>query len=767
MPKGSPCQGRAMPQGRSMRCVKIRKKWCLKYSGVMNELLSDHFPVFVLRKKSREFVRRIKKKVRIFKNYNEDIFKTLFEEIDWNSYFELDDPNMIWYIIQNKIEGILEVMCPYKNIFVREDKTPWFTDEIYACIRKRMYYVKLFRKTRNNDIFIISKYFRNKCNTLIRGAKSNYIKENLITNRANSKKFWRVLNGILKNQVATYIDFEFVDPVSRQSVPTLETSDFLNTYFANVGKRKHLSHDYYYDRHIDHEPFELGDLNIVEIQKLILQIDVSKDSCIEGMPANVLKSAMMVKPSAILHLFSKSLLRGIFPRKWAIGYINILPKGGDKKNPSNWRPITQTCIPAKLLEKLVANRLLEYFDANNIWSKKQFGFRKGYSAQKAIFELLCDIHLSLNSNDIMGLLFLDISKAFDSIDHNMLLRKLKHISLAGNSLNWFQSYLDRKQVVRLNGKMSKPVKFRYGIPQGSCLGPTLFIFYINELFTNINDVQIMMFADDCVLYKNGKNWDDVHQSLQNSLNVYIKWGLDHNLLLNASKTKAMYICTQAINDRMDDPTHFNAGNSEISFVENFSYLGCIIDRELTMVPQYKAIYRRVEQKMFMLCKLRYLLDKQSAVLVYKQAILPYIDYVSFVLVSCTISMRKELQTLQNNILRLCLRYRLADRVSIEQLHREANLQSVEQRSEFHLLKLLFDYSKKPEHVKPAPRLTRAANKIVLKIPNRCSEKYLNSPLYKGNKIWNALDMNVQRLQIIDSFVKYVRQPYLVYRNCFQ
>ena len=315
--------------------------------------------------------------------------------------------------------------------------------------------------------------------------------------------------------------------------------------------------------------------------------------------------------------------------------------------------------------------------------------------------------------------------------------------------------------------MSKPVKFRYGIPQGSCLGPTLFIFYINKLFTNINDVKIMMFADDCVLYKNGKNWDDVHQPLQNSLNVYIKWGLDHNLLFNASKTKAMYICTQALNDRMDDPTHFNAVNSEISFVENFSYLGCIIYRELTMVPQYKAIYRRVEQKMFMLCKLRYLLDKQSAVLVYKQAILPYIDYVSFVLVSCTIGMRKELQTLQNDILRLCLRYRLADRVSVEQLHREANLQSVEQRSEFHLLKLLFDYSKKPEHVKPAPRLTRAANKMVLKILNRCYEKYRNSPLYKGNKIWNALDMNVQRLQIIDSFVKHVRQPYLVYRNCFQ
>ena len=195
------------------------------------------------------------------------------------------------------------------------------------------------------------------------------------------------------------------------------------------------------------------------------------------MPANILKTAMLVKPNAMLHLFSNSLFHGIFPRKWAIGYINILPKGGDKKNPTNWRPITQTCTPAKILEKLVASRLLTYFDENTILNKNQFGFRKGYSTQKAIFELLCDMHLSMNSNDIMGLLFLDISKAFDSLDHEMLIGKLKHILLAQNSINWFKSYLDRTQVVRINGEISKPVKFEYGIPQGSCLGPILFIFY--------------------------------------------------------------------------------------------------------------------------------------------------------------------------------------------------------------------------------------------------------------------------------------------------
>ena len=148
------------------------------------------------------------------------------------------------------------------------------------------------------------------------------------------------------------------------------------------------------------------------------------------------------------------------------------------------------------------------------------------------------------------------------------------------------------------------------------------------------------------------------------------------------------------------------------------------------------------------------------------SILPYIDYVSFTLLSCNLGRRKDLQTLQNNALRLSLRYNLADRVAVELLHREANLQSVEQRCEFHLLKLLFDYSKNPEHLKPVHRLTRAATKIIFKTPNRCSEKYMNSPLFKGTNLWNPLNETVQRLDTIDLFVKHVKQPCMVYRNCF-
>ena len=732
--------------------------------GVLNDLLSDHFPIYVIRKKARDKIKKVMKSIRNFKNYNEEHFHNLFLQIDWETFFDCEDPDTLWEVIHAKMLEILTIMCPYRNICVRENKTLWFTNEIYECIRKRAEYVYLFRKSHNNDIFEIAKFFRIKCNRLIREAKSNFIKTNLETNRNNPKKFWRTLNSILAPRNDSDTNFEFINQETKTTVPPADTSNFLNSFFANVGKRKVAVDNIFNDKIVDGDRFEIGNVTLEEVKLLFRQIDVSKDSCIEGITPTIIKSVFNTMPLAMLHMFQQSLTHGIFPLKWAVGYINLLPKGGDKRNPSNWRPITQTCIPAKILEKIVQKRLIRYLDTENILSKYQYGFRSGYSTQKAIFELLCKLHLSLNNDEIMGLLFLDISKAFDSLDHGVLLRKLSNISLAENSLNWFKSYLNRIQHVRFNGTMSDSVKFKYGIPQGSCLGPTLFLFYINDVFNEINNVNIMMFADDCVLYTSGNRWEDVHLDLQDSLNTYIAWGNEHNLSLNAKKTKAMIVCNMTRRDTLIDPAPFNAGNSTISFVRNFCYLGCIIDSELTMLPALKDVYRKVEQKVYMLGKLRYLVDKKSAILIYKQTVLPYLDYIGFILLSCNIGDRRSIQTLQNNALRLCLRYRLVDRIRVERLHREANMQSVKQRCIFQLLKLLFDYSKEPANLKIPPRPTRAGVKLVFDIPTRCSNTYLRSPLYKGSQIWNTLPDNAQRAITMTEFVKTIKQRYAVFEN---
>ena len=199
------------------------------------------------------------------------------------------------------------------------------------------------------------------------------------------------------------------------------------------------------------------------------------------------------------------------------------------------------------------------------------------------------------------------------------------------------------------------------------------------------------------------------------------------------------------------------------FVHCYCYLGCVINEELTISNEYKAVYRKAERKVYMLGKLRYYVDKGTALLIYKQAVLPYFDYGGFLLVSCNQGQRKDLQTLQNNALRICLRYKLADQISERNLHLEPNLQSLEQRRNLQLLKLMYQQSRDVRNIKVPVRPTRAADKIVFNVPSRCNTKYLNSAYYLGIQRWNILSEQTQRMENIKKFEKSISPVYKKYR----
>ena len=166
----------------------------------------------------------------------------------------------------------------------------------------------------------------------------------------------------------------------------------------------------------------------------------------------------------------------------------------------------------------------------------------------------------------------------------------------------------------------------------------------------------------------------------------------------------------------------------------------------------------------MLGKLRYFLDKRATLLVYKQAILPIIDYANFLLVSCNLGCRRDLQVLQNNALRTCLRYRRNEHVAIAQLHREANLQSLEQRRIFQLLNLMYYCSTNNDYVRTSRNRTRADAKIVFNVPAKCTTKFLQSPFYKGKQYWDVLENTVQRAATERIFKKHVKPMYTTYAN---
>ena len=235
----------------------------------------------------------MEKQVRVLTNYDDNNFRILFNEMDWDKFFNCGDVNALWDKIYDHIYSILAVMCPFKNILVRKDRVPWFTNEIFECIRKRRHYVKLYRAIRNDDVFVISKYFRNKSNSLIRNAKSEYIKSSLEANVANPRKYWKILNSMLKKQQDSTLDFEFVNQTTKESVPRDRTADFLNEYYAGVGARQAPNLNRYLDDCLQCDVLNIGNITVSEIRKLILDIDLTKDSCLEGISATILKTAFL------------------------------------------------------------------------------------------------------------------------------------------------------------------------------------------------------------------------------------------------------------------------------------------------------------------------------------------------------------------------------------------------------------------------------------------------------------------------------------------
>ena len=226
------------------------------------------------------------------------------------------------------------------------------------------------------NIFEICKYLRNKCNSLVRRANADYIRHNLLVDSGDPRKFWKSINNLLKGPKRDVVAHEFIDKNTGNVVPQEGLCNFLNDYYANIGKLNMLHVTRKPEWNNDKPGFFFDPVTNKETLDLIKDIDIGKDSCIDGIFTEILKESLSILNVQLQHLFNVSLVSSTFPREWAKGFINILPKGGNLKDPSNWRPITQPLLPGKLLEKIVQCRLL-IMNLSNFISKKQYGFLPG------------------------------------------------------------------------------------------------------------------------------------------------------------------------------------------------------------------------------------------------------------------------------------------------------------------------------------------------------------------------------------------------------
>ena len=340
--------------------------------------------------------------------------------------------------------------------------------------------------------------------------------------------------------------------------------------------------------------------------------------------------------------------QGIFPDIYKVAQVIPLFKGGDKEDMNCYRPISLLPALGKLFEKVISTRMVNFFDKNNLFSPQQFGFREKFSTEHAIL----DIHEKLLKNLNDGLtscdVFLDLAKAFDSVSHDILLSKLEKYGIRGNVLSLFKSYLcSRTQFVKIDSSASELINILFGVPQGSILGPLLFLIYINDL-PDATNFFIRLFADDTFLCAQNKNIMALESEVNTELLKVYNWLASNKLTLNISKSKFMIIT----NKKNIPVFEVKVNNDCLDKCDSYKYLGVYIDKDLSWKPHIDYICKKISKACGALSKLRHCVGIATLRTVYYALVHSYLRYGILAWGNASLPVLCSLNTLNNKVLRI-------------------------------------------------------------------------------------------------------------------
>ena len=295
---------------------------------------------------------------------------------------------------------------------------------------------------------------------------------------------------------------------------------------------------------------------------------------------------------------------------------------------NNYRPVSLLSVLSKVFEKIMYNRLIDFLETYKILIDKQFGFRKLHTTYMALMVLIDELTQAMESGDFVIGVYLDFSKAFDTVNHDILLSKLNHYGIRGNALKWFKSYLNnRSQFVSYNGCVSSTKHMLCGVPQGSILGPLLFLIYINDLSTVCKKSIPLLFADDTNIFVRGKNLDAIQSIMNEELKSLSKWLKVDKLSLNIKKTHFMLFSSKR---KYSENVDIKIDGQKIERVSKTKFLGVQIDEKLLWKDHVKTICGKVSRGIGIIIKARKYLNKNSLLTLYYSFIYPYLCYCNHI-----------------------------------------------------------------------------------------------------------------------------------------
>ena len=589
---------------------------------------------------------------------------------------EMDNVGDMWELFKLELNSAIRNHVPTKEVPLSQTNEPaWFNKQAKKLTRKQRQTYNKYKLTK--DPFYLEKYKEERRNTkrTLRSIRNKYITDVICKplESGNSKPFYRHFKHV-QNSPQPKLTLKKEDQ-SNTSDPR-ECADILNNFFFN---------QFCQEGALDEQPVNLTSssdfkITVEGVEKLLRNLKGGKAPGPDGLRKEDLCIDARLTAKCLTLIFTASIEQGKLPNDWKVANVTPIHKKGSRQLPNNYRPISLTSIPCKMLEHIVLHYVNDKIDS--ILYNRQHGFRRGLSCETQLCGTYHELARSMNNAKSVHAVILDFKKAFDKVPHDLLLKKLHAIQdIHPQIINWIRNFLTkRRQQVVIDGNTSHSLPVCSGVPQGSVLGPTLFLIYINDLPDHL-DCNVSLFADDTLIYQEVTSPEE-EQRFQNNIDNLLKWSIDWKMPFNTAKCQVM-----AFNQRSTpNPTYF-LGDDALTCVTKATYLGVTVQSNLQFTSHINTKVTEAKRTLGLIKRTLHNAPKKAKLLAYTSLCRPKVEYAATLWDPYNKGLIHDIEMVQNQAIRFIMNIKgLKDSITVarEQLELET-LQDRRKRLKMSLL----------------------------------------------------------------------------------